>query len=697
MARQRRVDELNEELERSGNLIDTVDGYVELPVGFDEDRYYYYRTGGSQMTPVQLVGGMIQKLKEVDGRYEGPAEGLPGVVKLFTLKDVQIGDKLQGLISIQGTEYSRETHKKYLDAAHRYAELREKLMHKMITVEEASLLFQGDEEVLPSTKSRFSLGYNEDAYIKSSIAYEIEMYLRSIFSSYGLLDGDIKNIFHSHNLKEAFLKLPRTVRTKVYQAYKDELRRKALAENIQYFANIVRNKNLERMISIQEKNKESSCKEYLMNVLQTYDFIKNDIVIAQDAEKLIARLESSLFDNEHVEQDGNGYILKINFEDKKAQKDNKPQEYKHSIISEAYIKYEKLGMRYESYVRTMNNINEIIRKQLQLLEKLRKIEKSQRHEYKNSTDDEFRKEYEKGLDAIRKVEIYIEELKAKIIFFSSLITNLEDEMSNFVFADELGMETAYQDNRYTFETDANNNYDNLLILLNCLKKAVDEAELTLPDYRTEYESISQTPQREIQTVISASRKELELFDRMFSRTDEKFTCNGRKTREGQISRFFRSTNEPKLDALYSAELRYSGALQIKGEDNNLFMAELGIASELYLKSLLRSRETTHKLHELYIKLDNDLKSRIIRKVNSILGLNLSHAEFQTALEKETITDAFTNYRYLYENEPQETDINFLNAVTQALHLITKVRLNYKSPYYDEIERTIHPEEDDFQR
>ena len=42
-------------------------------------------------------------------------------------------------------------------------------MKKMLTVEETSLLFQEDNEYLPSTESQFSLEFNEDLYIKSSI------------------------------------------------------------------------------------------------------------------------------------------------------------------------------------------------------------------------------------------------------------------------------------------------------------------------------------------------------------------------------------------------------------------------------------------------------------------------------------------------------------------------------------------------
>ena len=42
-------------------------------------------------------------------------------------------------------------------------------MKKMLTIEETSLLFQEDNEYLSSTKSQFSLEFNEDLYIKSRI------------------------------------------------------------------------------------------------------------------------------------------------------------------------------------------------------------------------------------------------------------------------------------------------------------------------------------------------------------------------------------------------------------------------------------------------------------------------------------------------------------------------------------------------
>lgn len=154
-------------------------------------------------------------------------------------------------------------------------------MKKMLTVEEASLLFQGYDEYLPSTKSQFSLGFNEDSYIKSSIAYETELYMRRIFSSYGLLDSNMKDIFVTHNLKDAFLKLPRKVRTKVYQLYKTELRKKAARENAEFLETIVNDNTLEELEKINNIYTNRHSSEFLENIYKAFKFIGDEVEISQ--------------------------------------------------------------------------------------------------------------------------------------------------------------------------------------------------------------------------------------------------------------------------------------------------------------------------------------------------------------------------------------------------------------------------------
>lgn len=126
----KRIDRLYQELGDSGNLINTVSGYVDTSEHFDEDRYYYYYVkgpvgGNDVMIPVQIVSGLIQKLSDVNGTFLEPSDKLPSPLKLFSVKGNPIGVELESLIKDQDSEYSSETYKKYIDTALKYEELRE--------------------------------------------------------------------------------------------------------------------------------------------------------------------------------------------------------------------------------------------------------------------------------------------------------------------------------------------------------------------------------------------------------------------------------------------------------------------------------------------------------------------------------------------------------------------------------------------
>lgn len=372
------------------------------------------------------------------------------------------------------------------------------------------------------------------------------------------------------------------------------------------------------------------------------------------------------------------------------------EEFKSNKSFQAYVKYETLENQYNSYMNILNKFNDAIRKLIQKTNQLEREARIAKFRYDKSHEERFNDEYKLKQERITVEKQKIAELQSEIKSYSEKIANLENEMSSFIFDSELSMETAYQDNRYTSEGETNNNFDNMLLLLNCLKLFVVQEYISFPDYATEFASIKKSPPGERPTIISPSKGEIEVFDRLFSRSDDKFTCQGRKTREGQISRFFQSKNNPELDSLYSAELRYLGALQVKDNDN-LYIAEIAMASELYIKSILRFNEETHSLIDLFNKLDEEIIKNIINRVNDILGVNLTIQEFKTKLENPNISNAFKEYRYLYEKEPNQEDIDFLSALTETLHQVSSEVLNYTSPYHQEIDNTLHPEEDSYNR
>ena len=268
------------------------------------------------------------------------------------------------------------------------------------------------------------------------------------------------------------------------------------------------------------------------------------------------------------------------------------------------------------------------------------------------------------------------------------IDTIEEEMANYIFDDELKMETAYQDNRYTYENMANNNYDNMLIFLNVLKSVVTQDKIQRIDYDQLYRNLTVSQKNSSKSsVVKTTEYEIRDFEQLFSRKDKRYSCAKRISKKGAISKFFKSKKDIKLDAIYSAELKYFGALSVKDNDN-LFISECAIASELYLKSLLRSKETIHSLKDLYIKVDNKVKSMIVRKVNSYLKLDLTKKEFLAILSKNEISNAFSEYRYLYEKEADKEDVKFVEALTRALHSVSASKIKYKSPYYEAIEKEI---------
>ena len=234
---------LENELELTGNMYKATNGVVLRPASLDEDIYYYYVTAGNDCTikPVQLVGGVIQRLEDVDGK----ASTTPLNTRyIFTLKGKSINGELQKIIYSQGCTYDSYSYMKYIEAARQYQELRKRFITRIIQTDDEQVLYQGEEIILPTTMSRFSMGYNEDSYIKSSIAYEIEMYMRAIFSQYGILDADLRDIFPKHNLREAFLKLPRTFRNEIYRDYRFRLKEKTIKKGKYYLQGILESQEL---------------------------------------------------------------------------------------------------------------------------------------------------------------------------------------------------------------------------------------------------------------------------------------------------------------------------------------------------------------------------------------------------------------------------------------------------------------------
>ncbi len=691
---------LQAELKTSDNYIEVTNGVVLSPYDIDEDKYYYYlisSNGSYKMVPVQVVGGIVQELKKVDGTVTEPARNLMSVKSLFTLDDVPIGPELEKLIKEQGTIYKSSTCVQYIDSAKKYAKLRERLMAKVMSMKDSHIFYQAYEKVLPTTNADFSLGYNEDAYIKSSIAYETEMYMRTIFSRYGVLDKDLKTIFISHNIKDAFLKLPRVIRTKIYRTYKEELKRKTLEKTSSMLEEILSSEIIEKLI---EKPKIDDIEKLELMKALYESYLSLGIKLSKSAETKIKKIQDIIiitdkkenkqekyYSNENTENFINGYAnskLKFNKCYQNIKEDTMFNKYIYSIKS--YKNYEILDEKYNRLIEQLTELNIIIN-ELQI--KIKDLEKEKnkqdnikRRQGRYTVSDE---EYNNILSSISSNQNELAKYVSLRTTISNKITQIENEMATYIFKDSLGMETAYQDNRYTYEDESNNNYEHMLLFLNSIKKVVMGPGIKTINYDDAYRSFYlKKPEIRKRRVITASGIEIRDFDQFFSRKDERFTCKKRKTRQGQISKFFKSKKDSKLDAIYSAELKYLGALLIENEDKNLYMAEIAMASELYLKGLIRSKEETHSLKELFLKADNKVKSMIIRKVNSYLNLSLTKNEFLNVLSKNEIDQAFSNYRYLYENDVNKEDVEFLNAFVRALHLVVSSKRKYYSPYYDEI-------------
>jgi protein-tyrosine-phosphatase len=143
-----------------------------------------------------------------------------------------------------------------------------------------------------------------------------------------------------------------------------------------------------------------------------------------------------------------------------------------------------------------------------------------------------------------------------------------------------------------------------------------------------------------------------------------------------LSKKLENLQEEKMNRILDLE---------KIEETYLISFESDDIPEPIQKSLSQKEEEISKL-------DNKIKSMIIRKVNSILKLELTKNEFLNILSKKEIDNAFSEYRYLYEKEANKEDIDFINALTQALHSISSNKIKYRSPYYEDIEKILNPEE-----
>ena len=695
------IKKLKSELQTSNNYFEVSNGLVTDTFNTDEDSYYYYLTDtlindttrSATLTPVQISGGIIQTLDKVDGTVTEPT--LNHIKYLIKLNGVNIGDELEQLLKENGIEYSSDSYLKYIETAKLYHKLREKLMLKVLKMGNNTIMYQGKEQFLPTTKSHFSLGYNEDAYIKSSIAYEIEMYLRSIFSKYGLADKDIKTIFLNHNIKDAFLKLPRDVRTKIYLEYKKALKIKIDKLTKRYIDEISRNDR-----DIENKKLQEQIRDQNISILyEAYQILKKEKNISPETEELLKNVEIVLNNNNNFNE-----IEKIIYFDQKlSQKninDNKENFVQYeNLYTEKFKEDKKIIYDYkiyedlnERYDKLISYLKIITQENIRIINEINKLEKEI-----NKQDNIFknRKSYSITVDEYNELKNQLNKYNRKLLKIESCrkiicerIRIIEEKMTSFIFKDELSMETAYQDNRYTYEKESNNNYDNMLLFLGVIKQFATGRDISIKlDYDDIYMMIyNQQKRSKLKPVIKATKAEIRDFEQILGRKNEKFTCEKKQTRKGIIRKFFSSKKEPRLDAIYSAELKYLGALLIKDTNDNLYTAELAIASELYLKSLLTSSEVTHSLSDLYLKIDEKTKSVIVKKVNSILGMDLSEIEFLNILSKQNISFAFSEYRYLYEKEVNEEDKDFLSAFTKALHMIVASKIKYKSPYYDEIEK-----------
>ena len=711
-----KIEDKIQEENKSKIVFSVTNGIIDSPYTFNEDEYYYRliaSNGSYRLVPVQVVGGLVQELKKVDGKV---GEALQNIGPIYSIKHGIVDPAIRELLEEQDIVYKEDTYLKYIETAKQYAKLRERLLYEILTRRTNSLLYQGDRALLPSTKAAFSLGYNEDSYIKSSIAYEIEMYMRSVFSKYGVLDPDLRDIFNRHNIKEAFLKFPRTVREETFKTYKELYERKAISKNKKLIEEILNPTKIEKILRYHETTKDMPTEEIVDILKQYYEILTNQHNLNDKEKEIIYRIRDLLYYTKEKDKKINEFSrengkYKLNKEiltekdiedslkDSKFSLIHRNNKYSDSKLdyyleyTKTYKEYKLLDVKYQSLINYLLHINQEINS-IQI--KIKEIEielKKQDNIFKKTGSYRISKqEYERLKFDKTFLEKRLDSCNKHKSSVSHKIEVIEDKMANFIFDDELKMETAYQDNRYTYENLANNNYDNLMLFLNALKQVVTKEKTPDFDYDSLYRDITiHQKDKKRKSVIRTSEYEIREFDQMFSRKDQRFTCGKRLTKKGQISKFFKSKKDTKLDALYSAELKYLGALLMKN-NNNLFISECGIASELYLKSLLRSKEVTHSLKELFLKLDNKIKSMIIRKVNSILKLELTKNEFLNILSKKEIDNAFSEYRYLYEKEANKEDIDFINALTQALHSISSNKIKYRSPYYEDIEKILNPEE-----
>ena len=550
---------------------------------------------------------------------------------------------------------------KYLETAKLYEEIREIMISKFLFSEKNTVLSQTDtKEKLINTEEDFSFGYNEDSYIKSSIAFEIELYMRYILSKEGLTEENIKKIFCKHNLKDVFSHFTKDIKSKVYIAYLKEITKKTIKEC--NYNQILESEEVETALN-NPKNIDDNMKKTLMKIYVGFKKIGyykgfESLNAEENYKKLCL-----MFQNEEINQTSFAFNndLYQSFTEK-IFKNKKFINYLETI--DLYIKSEYLIEKYNELSNSLKVTNEKITILNNQLNKLKGLYISLRKQKKVQNSEKL----EDIMKEISEIATAINNLRRKKDNVESEVQKIEDQIDSVIFPEKLAIETAYQDNRYSYDKEKNNNFIKFSVLLNVLKQVGTGTRETTLDYDDMLRIIqSQQKERDGQTIIT----------------------NNHHNYPKNKGRFTKNNSDSKFDALYSAEIRYLGAIHAKNRNENLYMAELGIACELYFKSILPTNERTHSLKDLFVKLNNNDKCRVVRKVNSNLNTNYTVTEFITILEKKSISGAFSEYRYTYENTIiEEEKKEFLEALTNALHITIAKPYSEEIPYYNEIDKML---------
>ena len=105
-----KIEDKIQEENKSKIIFSVTNGIIDSPYTFNEDEYYYRliaSNGSYRLVPVQVVGGLVQELKKVDGKV---GEALQNIGPIYSIKHGIVDPAIKELLEEQDIVYKEDTY-----------------------------------------------------------------------------------------------------------------------------------------------------------------------------------------------------------------------------------------------------------------------------------------------------------------------------------------------------------------------------------------------------------------------------------------------------------------------------------------------------------------------------------------------------------------------------------------------------------